>query len=118
MLTGFDGLNHAAIRSSLRRLLISYLMEQAQPKGPAVNFNPWQGGDRYSKRIGLGLERRASRLRPSRRQLHDRRLECQPTVGFVFRIFRDIAHHACPDLDLPLMFLLLDGSLVNSTVEA
>jgi hypothetical protein len=127
-MTGFDDLNYANIKSSLRRSLISYLMEQAQPKGPAANFNPGvrqdgafpQTGDRYSKRIGLGLESIIIEQAGEPAQVI-KTPDNYTIKGWNANLPSDsfFEHSAllltmlAVNLDLPLMFLLLDGSLVN-----
>lgn len=127
-MTGFDDLNYANIKSSLRRSLISYLMEQAQPKGPAAGFIPGQkqdasipqAGDRYAKNVGLGVQtivieqsgEPAQVIKvPDGYSLEGWNANL-PSEAF-FEHSALLLTMLAVNLDMPLMFLLLDGSLVN-----
>lgn len=124
-MNGFDDLNYAHIKSSLRRALISYLMQQTQQGGPV---NPFQGGggklpqagDRYSREIGLGLQSIVIEQQGEAAQVFKApdgyKMEGwnanMPGTGFFEHSALLLTMLAC-NLDMPLMFLLLDGSLVN-----
>jgi hypothetical protein len=125
-MTGFDDLNYAHIKSALRRALISYLMEQSQIAGPGANVAgdtaalP-QAGDRYTRNdIGLGLqgivieqlgEPAQAFKAPPGYTLKGWNANL-PGAGF-FEQSALLLTMLSVNLDLPLMFLLLDGSLVN-----
>jgi hypothetical protein len=125
-MTGFDDLNYAHIKSALRRALISYLMESVQQNGPTTNVAPGtgalpQGGDRYSVNdVGLGLQSIVVEQSGEPAQVfktpegysikgHNANM---PGAGF-FEHSALMLTMLAVNLDLPLMFLLLDGSLVN-----
>jgi hypothetical protein len=125
-MAGFDDLNYAHIKSSLRRALISYLMETAQTNGPASNIAPGAGalpqaGDRYARNdVGLGLqsvvieqlgEPAQAFKAPEGYKLTGWNANL-PGAGF-FEHSALLLTMLSVNLDLPLMFLLLDGSLVN-----
>lgn len=123
-MNGFDDLNYANIKSSLRRALISYLMEStAQPlpgQLPGTTGGLPQAGSRYALNEGLGLETAVIE------QLGEPAQVFKTPVGYKLQgwnanlpsaAFFDHASLLLTmlsvNLDLPLMFLLLDGSLVN-----
>jgi hypothetical protein len=125
-MTGFDDLNYANIKSSLRRALISYLMEQSQAAGPSANVSPGggalpQAGSRYlSTDVGLGLQAIVIE------QLGEPAQAFKAPEGYSVKGWNAnlpgaafFEHSALlltmlsVNLDMPLMFLLLDGSLVN-----
>lgn len=128
-MNGFDDLNYANIKSSLRRSLISYLMEQSQQKSPLSNpFDPKnkqdgslpQAGDRYAKNVGLGVQTITVEQSGEPAQVF------KVPDGYTMQGWNAnlpgesfFEHSALlltmlsVNLDIPLMFLLLDGSLVN-----
>lgn len=121
-MNGFDDLNYAHIKSALRRALISYLMESNQMAGPP-EFGGGelpQAGDRYTTTVGLGLDTIVVEQAGEPAQVF------KPPVGYSMKGWN--ANLPAPaffeqasllltclavNLDLPLSFLLLDGSLVN-----
>jgi hypothetical protein len=122
-MTGFDDLNYAHIKSSLRRALIAYLMESNQLVGPGANLDGQlpQAGDRTATSAnGLGLESTVVEQAGEPAQVHKAPLGWKlqgwnanlPGDGF-FEHSALLLTMLSVNLDLPLMFLLLDGSLVN-----
>jgi len=126
-MNGFDDLNYANIKSSLRRSLISYLMESTQAPGPAQSFVAGmqgstlpQSGDRYTQKLGLGLEsiiveqsgEPAQVIKPPPGYSMKGWNANLPSEAFFEHSALLLTMLAC-NLDMPLMFLLLDGSLVN-----
>lgn len=125
-MNGFDDLNYAHIKSALRRALVSYLMESAQTGAPANPFAPGsqgklpQAGDRYTQKLGLGLESIVIEQQGEPAQVFKTPDGYQikgwnanmPSSGF-FEQAGLLLTMLAVNLDLPLMFLLLDGSLVN-----
>jgi hypothetical protein len=124
-MTGFEDLNFANIKSSLRRALISYLMQQNVATGAAnPALQPGGGlpkaGERYAEPGKLGLESSIVELMGEPAQVH------KAPPGYAIEGWNAnlpapaFFEHAAlmltmlaVNLDLPLMFLLLDGSLVN-----
>lgn len=127
-MNGFDDLNYANIKSSLRRALISYLMQQSQtqpaqlptqrPLGGTGNLP--QAGDRYEETVGLGLKSITVEQQGEPAQVFkapdgysiegwNANLPSQAFFEHSALLLTMLA----VNLDLPLMFLLLDGSLVN-----
>jgi hypothetical protein len=124
-MNGFDDLNYANIKSSLRRALISYLMESQQQQGPpllpGINGGKLpQAGDRYTEQRGLGLQSHVIEQlgEPAQVLKAPEGYKLQgwnanmPGTGF-FEHSALLLTMLAVNLDLPLMFLLLDGSLVN-----
>jgi len=122
-MTGFDDLNYAHIKSSLRRALIAYLMKNTQPLSPQAPLDGAipQAGDRYSRSdVGLGLESIVFEQSGEPAQVHKAPAGWDlqgwnanlPGEGF-FQHGALLLTMLAVNLDLPLMFLLLDGSLVN-----
>lgn len=128
-MNGFDDLNYANIKSSLRRSLISYLMEQQQQKSPLTN--PFgantkqdgslpQAGDRYAKNVGLGVQtitveqsgEPAQVIKVPDGYTMEGWNANLPSESF-FEHSALLLTMLSVNLDIPLMFLLLDGSLVN-----
>ncbi len=123
-MNGFDDLNYAHIKSSLRRALISYLMESNQQPATQAPFGGAklpQAGSRYTANdIGLGLESivieqlgEAAQVfkTPEGYSMKGWNAD-MPGSGF-FEQAGLLLTMLAVNLDLPLMFLLLDGSLVN-----
>ncbi len=127
-MTGFDDLNYAHIKSALRRSLVAYMMEQVERKNPAQTYIPGQkqdgsipqAGDRYAKQVGLGVQtivveqagEPAQIVKaPDGYSMKGWNAD-MPTAGF-FEQSALLLTMLAVNLDLPLMFLLLDGSLVN-----
>jgi len=120
-MNGFEDLNYANIKSSLRRALISYLMKSSTPNMPGIGGGQLpKAGDRYTKQIGLGLETVVFE------QLGEPAQAFKPPDGYTLEGWNAnlppaswFEHSAllltmlAVNLDLPLSFLLLDGSLVN-----
>ena len=127
-MNGFDDLNYAHTKTALRRALISYLMQQSQPAGPTNPFTPGSGagklpqaGDRYtSNDVGLGLQAITIEQQGEPAQV------IKAPEGYTMEGWNanmpgsQFFEHAslmltmlAVNLDIPLMFLLLDGSLVN-----
>ncbi|WP_425618038.1 phage portal protein [Anatilimnocola sp. NA78] len=127
-MNGFDDLNYANIKSALRRSLISWVMEETQQKSAAQAFSPGgkqsdsipQAGDRYAKQAGLGLQSITIEQSGEPAQVYKPPAGFtmkgwnadMPTAGF-FEQSALLLTMLAVNLDLPLMFLLLDGSLVN-----
>jgi len=123
-MNGFDDLNYANIKSSLRRSLISYLMESQASSGPpllpGINGGKLpQAGDRYTQR-GLGVETQiieqsgepAQIIKsPDGYKLSGWNANMPGSAFFEHSAL--LLTMLAVNLDLPLMFLLLDGSLVN-----
>lgn len=122
-MNGFDDLNYANIKSSLRRALISFLMKNTQqpqamiPGGPKI---PQAGGRYVANDQDFGLQSMVVEQVGEPAQVwktppgYD--LEGwnanMPTAAF-FEHSALLLTMLAVNLDLPLMFLLLDGSLVN-----
>lgn len=126
-MTGFDDLNYAHIKSALRRSLISYLMKSTAQPGQTLPFQAAggpgripQAGNRYTQPGGLGLESTVIEQAGEPAQVH------KPPEGYTLEGWNAnlpgnqfFEHSAllltmlAVNLDMPLMFLLLDGSLVN-----
>jgi Phage portal protein, lambda family len=122
-MNGFDDLNFANIKSSLRRALISYLMAETSPipGNPALGGGRIpQGGDRYTEQGDLGLQTRIVE------QMGEPAQVMKAPPGYTIEGWnadmppQSFFDHAAlmltmlaVNLDLPLSFLLLDGSLVN-----
>lgn len=123
-MNGFDDLNYANIKSALRRALISYLMEstaQAPQQQPFGGVGVPQAGSRYLRNdVGLGLESIVIE------QLGEPAQVFKTPDGYSLKGWNAdmpgsafFEHSAllltmlAVNLDLPLSFLLLDGSLVN-----
>lgn len=121
-MTGFDDLNYANIKSSLRRALISYLMEPTNQAGlpPLGGGNLPKTGDRYVTQHGLGLESIVVEQMGEPAQVFKTPDNYKitgwnanlPTQSW-FEHSALLLTMLAVNLDLPLMFLLLDGSLVN-----
>lgn len=124
-MTGFDDLNYAHVKSALRRSLISYLMQSATPPLPQVpgvtgSGRLPQSGDRYAEAGGLGLRTAiveqqgepAQVIRPPEGWKLEGWNANLPSAQF-FEHSALLLTMLAVNLDLPLMFLLLDGSLVN-----
>lgn len=126
-MNGFDDLNYANIKSALRRSLISYIMASNQPTNQASAFIPGlqggglpQAGDRYSMNVGLGLESIVIEQSGEPAQVFKTPPGYtmqgwnanMPGEGF-FEHSALLLTMLAVNLDMPLMFLLLDGSLVN-----
>jgi len=123
---GFDDLNYAHIKSALRRALIAYLMENSEnfaPNGMPTGGSGKlpQGGDRYTQYdVGLGLQQitveqvgePAQVLKAPEGYSLKGWNATMPTEGF-FKHAALMLTMLAVNLDLPLSFLLLDGSLVN-----
>lgn len=128
-MNGFDDLNYANIKSALRRSLISYLMEEVSSEnklqatfgrsGKESDALP-QSGPRYAERHGTGVEIDVIEQAGEPAQI------IKPPPGYNIKGWNAdlpgggfFEHSAllltmlAVNLDLPLMFLLLDGSLVN-----
>lgn len=131
-MNGFDDLNYSNIKSSLRRALISYLMESAATTPNAQT--PWANSGKLPQAGGRRVEQVPNAA-------HDASLGLQSIVieqmGEPAQVFKTpdgysmkgwnanlpvpaFFEHAAlmltmlaVNLDIPLMFLLLDGSLVN-----
>ena len=122
-MNGFDDLNYAHTKSALRRALISYLMKSTAPAGmPGVEDGGElpQAGDRYTKKIGLGIESTVVEQAgepamvmksPAGHEIEGWNAD-MPGTGF-FEHAALMLTMLSVNLDLPLMFLLMDGSLVN-----
>lgn len=122
-MTGFDDLNYANIKSSLRRALISFLMQKQQSTGmpnPFGGANLPQTGDRYATNHGLGLqsiiveqmgEPAQVFKTPEGYEIEGWNANLPPASWFEHSAL--LLTMLAVNLDLPLMFLLLDGSLVN-----
>lgn len=126
-MTGFDDTNYAHIKSSLRRALISYLMEDAFPPNPATEYikaNAVKGlpqsGDRYAATAGVGLktfiveqqgEAAQVFMPPDGKKITGWNANLPSSQWFEHAAL--MLTMLSVNLDLPLMFLLLDGSLVN-----
>lgn len=123
-MNGFDDLNYANIKSSLRRALISFLMTNKQDPGPALPGGAAvpQAGPRYREwsDAGEGLKTAIVEMCGEPAQVF------KPPPGYELDGWNAnlpvpafFEHSAlmltmlAVNLDLPLMFLLLDGSLVN-----
>ena len=121
-MTGFEDLNYAHIKSSLRRALISYLMESTGPQElkPLHGGSIPKAGDRYARSHGLGLESVVIEQQGEPAQVF-KTPEGYKMEGWNANLPPDswFEHSAllltmlAVNLDLPLSFLLLDGSLVN-----
>lgn len=122
-MTGFDDLNYAHIKSALRRALIAYLMKNTQQLGPGAPIDggiPQAGDRRASREEGLGLESIVIEQAGEPAQVHKAPQGWDlegwnanlPGEGF-FEQSALLLTMLAVNLDLPLMFLLLDGSLVN-----
>jgi hypothetical protein len=123
-MNGFDDLNYANIKSSLRRALISYLMQSTQPQQAQTPFGGAkipQAGSRYAANdVGLGLEsiiveqlgEPAQVFKSPEGYSIDGWNANLPAPAF-FEHSALLLTMLAVNLDLPLMFLLLDGSLVN-----
>lgn len=123
---GFDDLNYAHIKSSLRRALISYLMQSVQqpnaqlPGGVTGGKLPQAGARYQGNDVGLGLESAiiehlgepAQVFKAPENYSIDGWNANLPGTGF-FEHASLLLTMLAVNLDLPLMFLLLDGSLVN-----
>jgi len=121
-MTGFEDLNYSNIKSSLRRSLIAYLMSSAtQGQLPSLGGgNLPKSGDRYTRNVGLGLETvvfeqlgepaQAFKV-PDGYQLEGWNANLPPQSWFEHSAL--LLTMLAVNLDLPLMCLLLDGSLVN-----
>lgn len=121
-MTGFEDLNYANIKSSLRRALISYLMQQSKVPDlapPGAGKIP-QTGPRYTTQHGMGVESIVVEQQGEPAQV------IKPPEGYSIEGWNAnlppaswFEHSAllltmlAVNLDLPLSFLLLDGSLVN-----
>jgi hypothetical protein len=128
-MNGFDDLNYAHIKSALRRALISYLMESNQPLAPQLPLGGGgklpQSGSRYAlldsgNHPGLDLQTAiieqlgepAQVLKaPAGHKLSGWNANL-PAASF-FEHAALMLTMLAVNLDIPLMFLLLDGSLVN-----
>lgn len=124
-MNGFDDLNYSHIKSSLRRALISYLMSSSQPAGPNIPLGGGelpQSGPRYTEardaREGLktfvvevGGEPAQVFKTPEGYGIEGWNANL-PAPGF-FEHAALMLTMLAVNLDIPLMFLLLDGSLVN-----
>lgn len=121
-MTGFEDLNYANIKSSLRRALISYLMQQSKVPDlapPGAGKIP-QTGARYTTLHGMGVEsivveqqgEPAQVLKPpDGYSLEGWNANLPPASWFEHSAL--LLTMLAVNLDLPLSFLLLDGSLVN-----
>jgi capsid protein len=122
-MTGFQDLNFAHIKSSLRRALISYIMQSQAttpaPPGGSSGQIP-QTGDRYTLPGGLGVQSHTIE------QMGEAAVVMKPPSGYSLQGWNAnlppdswFEHSAllltmlAVNLDLPLSFLLLDGSMVN-----
>ena len=121
-MTGFEDLNYANIKSSLRRALISYLMESQGPADLTAlgGGNLPKAGDRYAKYHGLGLESIIIEQQgepaqvfktPEGYKMEGWNANLPPASWFEHSAL--LLTMLAVNLDLPLSFLLLDGSLVN-----
>lgn len=122
-MTGFEDLNYANIKSALRRSLIAYLMQDSATAGPN---NRWdksklpEAGDRYAKEVGLGIQAITVEQSGEPAQVFNvpagKTIEGwtanMPPASF-FEHSALLLTMLAVNLDLPLSFLLLDGSLVN-----
>jgi len=124
-MNGFDDLNYSHIKSALRRALVSYLMESNQPLAPQLPLGggaklPQAGSRHTTNDVGLGLESIVIE------QLGEPAQVIKAPTGYTLSGWNAniptpaFFEHAAlmltmlaVNLDLPLMFLLLDGSLVN-----
>jgi len=123
-MNGFDDLNYAGIKSALRRALISYIMESNGPASPDVPVAGGgaipKSGDRYAETRGLGLESvtieqlgEAAQVFKSPEGYTMKGWNANmPGSGF-FEQGALLLTMLATNLDIPLSFLLLDGSLVN-----
>lgn len=123
-MNGFDDLNYANIKSALRRSLISYLMESNQQQAPTLPLGGGgklpQAGDRYTEQRGLGLQTQVIEQQGEPAQVF-KTPEGYTVKGWnanlpspaFFEHSALLLTMLSVNLDLPLMFLLLDGSLVN-----
>jgi hypothetical protein len=127
-MTGFDDLNYANIKSALRRSLISWVMEKTQNPTAAQAFvvgekkdgSIPQAGPRYAEKTPFGLESKtieqsgepAQVYKPPEGYSMKGWNADMPTAGF-FEQSALLLTMLAVNLDMPLMFLLLDGSLVN-----
>lgn len=122
-MNGFDDLNYANIKSALRRALISYLMQSTTQPGPNLPLGGGQlpqAGDRYTTTHGLGLQsivveqcgEPAQVFKPPEGYKIDGWNANLPASSF-FEQSALLLTMLAVNLDIPLMFLLLDGSLVN-----
>jgi len=121
-MNGFDDLNYAHIKSALRRSLISYLMTSTGPPGPPVMDGEElpQAGARFAEEMGLGLESVIVEQQGEPAQVFKtpRGWDLQgwnanmPGSGY-FEQSALLLTMLAVNLDLPLSFLLLDGSLTN-----
>lgn len=121
---GFDDLNYAHIKSALRRALLAYLMQSTAQAPSALPFGGVgvpQAGSRYSRSdIGLGLESIVIEQLGEPAQVFktpdgyriDGWNANMPSSGF-FEHASLMLTMLAVNLDLPLSFFLLDGSLVN-----
>ena len=124
-MTGFDDLNYANTKSSLRRALISYLMQDnpnamtPQLPGSGTARIP-KAGDRYAQQVGLGIEsitveqmgEPAQVLKAPDGKMIEGWNANIPGPAF-FEHAALMLTMLAVNLELPLSFLLLDGSLVN-----
>ncbi len=122
-MTGFEDLNFSHIKSSLRRALISYLMEMSSApdlKPPGGGAKIPQTGDRYAQQHGLGVQTIIVEQQGEPAQV------IKPPDGYTLAGWNAnlppeswFEHSAllltmlAVNLDIPLSFLLLDGSLTN-----
>jgi capsid protein len=123
-MNGFDDLNYAHIKSALRRSVVAFLMRNTQPIAPQLPLGGAkipQSGSRYTDTTsGLGLETQvieqfgepAQVLKAPAGYDLDGWNANIPTPAF-FEHSALLLTMLAVNLDLPLMFLLLDGSLVN-----
>lgn len=128
-MNGFDDLNYANIKSALRRALISYLMQQQQASSNNLQLPFGQGakagqlpqaGDRYTTKMGLGLESIVIEQQGEPAQVFKtpdgysiQGWNANLPAPAFFEHSALLLTMLAVNLDLPLMFLLLDGSLVN-----
>lgn len=124
-MTGFDDLNYANTKSSLRRALIAYLMEDnpnaqtAQLPGASTAKLP-QSGDRYAREVGLGLQtitveqagEPAQVIKAPDGKTITGWNNSIPTQSF-FEHASLMLTMLAVNLELPLSFFLLDGSQAN-----
>jgi len=126
-MNGFEDSNFAHIKSMLKRALLSYWLEEKETQ----QANPFaggekeqggipQGGDRYAENHGLGVQSIIMEMAGQPAQVFD--LPSGKTMKGVdaniptpqwFEHASLMLTMLSVNLDIPLMFLLLDGSKVN-----
>lgn len=123
-MTGFEDLNYSNIKSSLRRALISYLMEQIDPSNMPKKLGKGQGiprgGERYEETQPGGLDVQTVEVMGEPAQALRapdgyaiKGWNANMPVSNWFEHASTLLTMLSVNIDLPLSFFLLDGAKVN-----